>query len=219
VLESPFSRYTEAIKAVKIAADLNGALNPQRVIGLTSSLSGEGKSTIASNLAHLIADARGAAILVDADLRGSSLTQRLAPDSLGLVEVISANLPLDAAITLLPFSKLHFLGTGRATKLRHTNEILASAAMKNLVDTLRARYDHIIVDLSPVGPIVDVRTTGHFIDSYIYVIEWGKTKAGVIQRSLTEANCVHDRLLGAVLNKVDLRSLDLYEKYPRKYSY
>lgn len=219
VLEAPFSRYTEAIKAIKIAADLNDALNSNKVIGVTSSLSGEGKSTIASNLAHLIADAGATVILVDADLRGPSLTQRLAPNCVGLVEVISGNVALETAITPLPFSTLHFLGAGRDTKLPHTNEILASVSMKNLFETLRNRYDHVIVDLSPVGPIVDVRATAHIIDSYVYVIEWGKTRIDVINRSLADASGVYDRLLGVVLNKVNLKTLDLYENYSSRYFY
>ena len=82
--------------------------------------------------------------------------------------------------------------------------------MKSLIDTLRAKYDYVIVDLSPVAPIVDVRTTGHLIDSFVYVVEWGRTKVEAIERGFAEAQGVHDRLLGVALNKVDL---DVQSRY------
>lgn len=213
VVDSPFSRYAEAIRSVKIAADLSGVLKSTKIIGITSTLPNEGKSTIACNLAHLVADAGGSVILVDADLRSPTLTQKFAPDSLGSIGVVMGNIPLEAAITAIPFTNLHFLPAGPTSRLPHTNEILASAAMKKVFDLLRKRYDYIIVDLSPVAPIVDVRATGHFIDTYVYVIEWGKTKVEIIERGLSEAGNISDRLLGVVLNKVDTSAQSRYERY------
>ena len=221
-VDFPFSRYAESIRSVKIAADLSGALKSHKVIGLTSTLPNEGKSTIAANLSHLIADAGGSVILVDADLRSPSLSRRYAPESQGAIGAVMGSIALDDAIVSIPFSTLHFLPAGATAKLPHTNEILASAAFKKCIDVLRTKYDYIIVDLSPVAPIVDVRATGHFIDTYVYIVEWGKTKIEVIERGLAEASNVSDRLLGVVLNKVDTSAQSRYElyhgnKYHKKY--
>ncbi|PNG26870.1 polysaccharide biosynthesis tyrosine autokinase [Methylocella silvestris] len=219
VVDAPFSRYAEAVRSVKIAADLNGALKSHKVIGLTSTLPNEGKSTFASNLAHLIADAGGNVVLVDADLRSPSLSRWLAPDAPGLIDVVIGNVSLEKAIIQVSTSRLHFLAAGATSKLPHTNEILASAAMKSLIDSLRTNYDYIIVDLSPVAPIVDVRTTGHVIDTYVYIIEWGKTKIDVVERGLSEAQGVYDRLLGVVLNKVDMAAQSRYQRYHGNHYY
>jgi succinoglycan biosynthesis transport protein ExoP len=217
VVDARFSRYAEAIRAIKIAADISGTVKSHKVIGVTSTLPNEGKSSIASNLAHLIADAGGSVILVDADLRRPSLTRRFAPHAPGLIEVIRGNLSLDSAIiTIVPSSKLHFLPAGPTSRLPHTNEILASASMKELLDKLRAEFDYVIVDLSPVAPIADVRTTGHVIDTYVYVVEWGKTNVEAIKRGFTETQGVYDRLLGVVLNKVDMKA---QSRYSGGYSY
>ncbi len=79
-----------------------------------------------------------------------------------------------------------------------------------------------------MAPIVDVRATGHFIDTYVYVVEWGKTKIEVIERGQAAAGNVTDRLLGIVFNKVDTsvqRRYELYhgnkyhQKYYAKYGY
>ncbi len=214
VVGAPFSRFTEAIRSIKVAADVNGALKSHRIIGVTSTLPNEGKTSIASNLAHLIADAGARAVLVDADLRSPSLSNRLDPGAQGLVDVVLGTATLESALVTLPSSPgLAFLGAGSIAKLVHTNEILASAAMKKLMEGLRAQYDYVIVDLSPVAPIVDVRATGHIIDTYIFVVEWGKTKLEVIERALTEAHNVYDQLLGIVLNKVDMSVQSRYERY------
>jgi succinoglycan biosynthesis transport protein ExoP len=219
VVDAPFSRYAEAIRSVKIAADLNGALKSHKVIGVTSTLPNEGKSTLAANLGHLIADAGGRVLLLDGDLRSPSLSRWLAPDARGLIDVVIGNVSIDASIVTLRGSRLDFLPAGATSKLPHTNEILASAAMKSLVDGLRAKYDYIIVDLSPVAPIVDVRTTGHVIDTYVYAIEWGKTKIDVVERGLSEAQGVYDRLLGVVLTKVDMAAQSRYERYHGNHYY
>ena len=219
VVDAPFSRYAEAVRSVKIAADLNGALKSHKVIGLTSTLPNEGKSTLAANLGHLIADAGGRVLLLDGDLRSPSLSRWLAPDAPGLIDVVIGNVSIDASIITVPGSRLDFLPAGATSKLPHTNEILASAAMKSLIDRLRAKYDYIIVDLSPVAPIVDVRTTGHVIDTYVYVIEWGKTRIDVVERGLAEAQGVYDRLLGVVLTKVDMVAQSRYERYHGNHYY
>jgi polysaccharide biosynthesis transport protein len=69
----------------------------------------------------------------------------------------------------------------------------------------------VIADLSPLAPVVDVRSTAHFIDCYLFVIEWGKTKISVVEQALSTARVVHDNLLGVVLNKVDFARLGSYE--------
>lgn len=219
VIESPLSRFAEAIRSIKVAADINGALKGQKIIGFTSTLPNEGKSTVASNLAHLIADAGSSAVLVDADMRSPSLSRMLVPDAPGLVDIVLRTSSLESALLASPTKGLAILGAGSTANLVHTSEILASAAMKSLVEELRSRFDYVVVDLSPVAPIVDVRATGHIIDSYVYVVEWGKTRLEDIERALTEAQNVSDQLLGIVLNKVDLSAQSRYERYHGEHYY
>ena len=89
--------------------------------------------------------------------------------------------------------------------------------MKKLFDHLRSAYDYIIVDLPPLAPVVDVRSTVNIIDSYIYVIEWGRTKIDVVEHNLSIASGVYDRMLGVVLNKADTSVLGRYEGYNSNY--
>jgi succinoglycan biosynthesis transport protein ExoP len=91
--------------------------------------------------------------------------------------------------------------------------------MEKLFKQLRERYDRIIVDLSPLAPVVDVRATGKLIDSYVLVIEWARTKIDVVQHALREAPNVQKHMLGAVLNKVDLTVMSRYDESRYGYYY
>lgn len=220
VVRAPFSRYTESLRALKVIVDLNSCGKTKKVIGVTSSLPNEGKSTVAGNFAALLAHAGSRVILIDADLRKPSLSQHLGSTEAGLVDVVAGTTPLDAAIWTDPASGMAFLGAGtHSTKLAHPNDFLGSAVLKGLIDELRHSYDYVIVDLPPLAPVVDTRTTVAAIDSYVYVIEWGRTKVDVVQHSLASAREIYDRLLGVVLNKVDLAMLEHYERHRTDYYY
>jgi succinoglycan biosynthesis transport protein ExoP len=75
----------------------------------------------------------------------------------------------------------------------------------------------VIVDLPPLAPIVDVRATSKFIDSYFMVVEWGETKVDVVQHALSSADTVYDNLNGVILNKTDMNSLTRYDIHRDKY--
>jgi succinoglycan biosynthesis transport protein ExoP len=221
VADEPFSRFAESLRLIKVAADLSGIGKSSKIIGFTSSLPNEGKSTLAASLGLLIAQSGGRAILVDGDLRNPSLTRLLAPDAkAGFIELISEKARIEDVLWWSAgTTHLAFLPAVLESRVAHTNEILASAAAKNLFDELRERYEYIIVDLSPLAPVVDVRTTSHFIDSYVCVVEWGHTKTEVVKRALTDVPNVYENLLGVVLNKAEYNKLGRYDVHRGDYYY
>ncbi|HEY8032649.1 MAG TPA: AAA family ATPase [Methylocella sp.] len=222
VVDSPFSQFSEGLRSLKLAMDLNGMLKPNRVIGVTSTLPNEGKSTVASNFAHLLAHAGRRVMLIDCDLRKPSLSQQFAPDAVGgLIQVIAGKIELADAVWIEPASGLTFLPApaASASKLLHTDEILGSNAIKNFTDRLCETFDSVIVDLSPLLPVVDARATSNFIDSYVYIVEWGKTNKDIARRLLGETPEIHDRLLGVILNRADMRKMAHYEGYSSSYNY
>ncbi|MCA1411024.1 polysaccharide biosynthesis tyrosine autokinase [Bradyrhizobium sp. NBAIM20] len=220
VVGNPLSRFSEAVRSVKVAADLNQILRENRVLATTSTLPNEGKSTLSSNLAQLVAHGGARVILVDGDLRNPSLSRALVPDAeAGLVDVIAQKVKLEDALLLDPETQLSILPAGTTSKLLHTNEILASKAMRELVSLLRTQFDYVVIDMPPMAPVVDVRVTSSFVDSYIFVLEWGKTKIDVVRHNLRTAPEIQDKLLGVVLNKADTRALARYESYHGRYYY
>jgi polysaccharide biosynthesis transport protein len=218
VVDEPFSRYAEGVRAIKVAIDLAGLTRSNKVIGLTSSLPNEGKSSVSTNLAQLIANSGKRVVLVDCDLRNPSLSRLLTPSaSSGLIEVISGKMQVFETLWTEPSTMLDFAPTVLKNRLPHTNEIVASDAMKGIFAKLRQMYDFVIVDLPPLAPVVDVRSTTHLIDSYIFVVEWGATKIDVITHALRRSQVIQERLLGTVLNKVDISALGRFESYRGNY--
>jgi succinoglycan biosynthesis transport protein ExoP len=213
VVGTPFSRFAEAFRTIKVSIDLFPDAKAAKAIGITSTHPGEGKSTIAANLARLISHAGGKAILLDCDLRNPSLTRAIAPRAeLGLLDVVSGKNLLTDVIWTDPATSLVFVPMVAKTRLSHTNEILASAKMKKLIDHLREVYDYVLLDLPPLTPVVDVRSTNQIVDSYLFVIEWGRTSVEAVERALSSAPRVYDNLMGVILNKADL---DVMRNYSR----
>jgi polysaccharide biosynthesis transport protein len=227
VIDSPFSRFTESIRTIKIAADLEFGTKSTKVIGFTSAQPNEGKSTVAAAFAHLAAQTGARTILVDCDLRNPSLSRTLTRTSkAGIQDVIAGNLPLEELLWTDPVTGLAFLPAATRSRVAHTSEILASDAAKALFQKLRASYEYVVVDLSPLAPVVDVRTTTNFVDSFFFVIEWGRTKIDVVDHVLHDAPGVFERISGVVLNKADVDMLSRYgyhgyykNKYYNRYGY
>jgi succinoglycan biosynthesis transport protein ExoP len=212
IIDSPLSPFAESMRAVKVAVDLDRVAQSNKVIGITSSLPNEGKSTIAASLAQVSAHGGARVILVDCDLRKPTLSPNLTPKAtLGLLDVLGGKACLDDVIWSDPSTRLSFLPGIVRSRIIHTSDILASAATKRLFDQLRENYDYVIVDLPPLAPVVDARSATHFLDCYLFVVEWGKTRIGVVEHALTTARGVYDNLLGVVLNKVNLNRLARYE--------
>ncbi len=214
----PLSRFAESIRSIKLAIDLNPTKTSNKIVGITSALPNEGKSTIAASLAQLIAHAGKRVIVVDCDLRNPSLSANLAPNAtVGIVDVLSGARSLEEAIWRDPRTNLAFLPSAKRTPLFHTSEILSSEQTGKLFDKLRASYDYVIVDLPPLAPIVDVRATTPLIDCFILVVEWGRTRTDVVQHALHTAPNVYEALIGTVLNKTDMRAMKRYDSYLNDY--
>ena len=211
MIDAPYSRYAEEIHVVKLAVGVNGSTKSCKVIGVTSALPGEGKSTTAINLARLVARSGGTAALVDCDLRNPWLGRVFAVgERTGLSEVIVNNASLDETMRKDELTELMVLSAGDEPRFAHPSEILASEAIGGLFERLRQLFEWVIVDLPPMGPVTDVRATTSFIDAYLLVIEWGRTDYASVERALEKEPDIYDRLIGAVLNKVDVDRLPNY---------
>ncbi len=214
----PLSRFAESIRSIKLAIDLNPTKTSNRIVGITSALPNEGKSTVTAALAQIIAHAGKRVIMVDCDLRNPSLSTNLAPNaSAGIVDVLSGARSLEETIWRDPKTNLAFLPSAKRTPVFLTSEILSSEQTGKLFDKLRGSYDYVIVDLPPLAPIVDVRATTPLIDCFILVVEWGRTRTDVVQHALHTAPNVHEALIGTVLNKTDMRAMRRYDNYLNDY--
>jgi polysaccharide biosynthesis transport protein len=215
----PASRFTEAIRSIKFALDLASAVNGRKkIVGLTSALPNEGKSSITAALALLAAQVGARAVVVDLDLRNPTLSRTLAPNAEhGIVDVLLGHSSLDETLWIEPTSNLAMLPVSARGRHLHTTEILGSRAMRQLFDELHQRFEYVIVDLPPLVPVVDARATTEIIDNYFLVVEWGRTKTSVVVKALDSAAAINERLVGAILNKADIRNMGRYDTLSKTY--
>lgn len=218
-VNAPNSAYADAIRTLKLALD-SGPDAGCHVIGLTSHLPSEGKSTIAAGVASQMAATGRRVLLIDSDVRNPSLSRALFPDAkFGLLDVVVGEANLTQVMQRDPATGLTFLPMVPRPDIRNPTEALASRNVKLLIDSLRNYCDFIIVDMAPLISSVDVLAVSRFVDSYMLVIEWGTTKMEAVRHALANAPAVQMNMRGAVLNKVDFASLASYEPHGGYHDY
>lgn len=224
VLEAPRSIFAETLRNAKLASDVMFRGKSDRVIGVVSAMPGEGKSTTAANFAALLASSGKRTLLIDADLRNPGLTRMLKnPPQQGLVEAVLGEVPWASAVKIDPRTKLAILPVLPNDHLMHTSELLASQGMFNLMENARKMFDYIVVDLAPLGPVIDAKAFAPQVDGFLFVTEWGSTPTSVVRDLLNAEPQIKSKILGVILNKTDMTELGKFtnfggtERYRHKY--
>jgi succinoglycan biosynthesis transport protein ExoP len=211
VAQSPRSLFAETLRNIRFASDVTCADAPSRVIGITSVRPGDGKSTVAANLATLMAAPDGPVLLVDADPRNPGLSRRLHLTAYpGLVEAVMGKAPWRSLIRVQPETGVHLLPCEMPKLMSYSSELLGSAGMRALLAELRTVFPTIILDMAPLGPVVDARVLAPLADQIVLVAGWGTTPRQLLRRTLADDGLLGERLLGVVLNKVDMAALANY---------
>jgi polysaccharide biosynthesis transport protein len=214
----PLSRFTESLRSVKTSIDLAGIALPLKVIGILSSLPGEGKSTVAANLANLFASGGSKTLLIDGDLRNPTLTRTLAPYAVrGLLQLIQNTARLDEVLWSDPETGLKFLPTVTGHRVTNSADLLGSDRTRAVLKSLSEYFEYIIIDLPPLGAAVDGRAISPQIDGFIMVVEWRKTRRDVVSEALTSMGGAREKIVGGVLNKVNYRELNNVDGYSPGY--
>lgn len=203
-LDDPKSTYAEGVRTLRTSVLLSdGSARPTRRIMVCSSLPEEGKTSISSNLAIVLAE-REKVLLVDTDLRRPRLAKLFGmPASPGLWQVLSGEAPLDASIQTFPEGHLHLMTAGG--EIRNPQVMLASERFRALLETLSQRYDRIIFDTPPVQLVSDALLFARMMDAVILVARADTTGRKVVASAARHLRAAEAPLLGAVLNQVDIR--------------
>ncbi len=200
---APFSRFADTIRTTKVAIDLHSSTAYGKTIGIVSAGEGEGKTVTSANLAIFCADTGAKTLLIDADLRKCALSKSFGTDAVaGVVEVVRGASRFESTIIKLS-EHLSFLPAGNAFETANSSEILRSAGMEQLLKSASEAFDYILIDLPPLLSLIDARAIAPVLDGVLFVVEWGKTPRSVARDVLLHNPVVHEKCIGAVLNKVD----------------
>ncbi len=208
VVMNPLTPFAEAMRTLKVSLELSNVDHPPKVVLFTSVLPNEGKTSICANFAQHAANVGVNTLLIDADLRNPSLSARLCPDrNCGLMDLLSQRVNKDNAIItdhtgldILPSKNIPY----------NTAEILGSESMKSLLEELRLEYDLIVLDTSPVMPVIDAKVLMDVVDSLVLVVEWDKTPREAARNILNTLDPNREKITGVVLNKVEMKRMRGY---------
>jgi len=209
----PQSQMAESYRALRTSLLLSNLGTPPKIVMVTSARPQEGKTTTSINTAIVLAQKGVRVLLIDADLRRPSVhkTLGMGPRS-GLSNVLTGSVTLDHAITRSPIlSNLFILPAG--TPPPNPAELLASANMRDFLNDLRDKYDHIIIDTPPTLSVTDAVVLSQRVDAIILVIRSSKTTKQALRRARDILMQVNAKITGVLLNAVDLSSPDYYYYY------
>ena len=227
LMQKPRSAYAEAVRAVQVGLHFSNPDRPPQVVLVTSSLPGEGKTTLALSLATTAARSGHKSIVVDLDLRHPSVRRELgqAISGPGLVEAVNGENTLEDVIyrdETIP--NLHAITISRSTS--NPTDLLASPKLQALLAQLRSRYNYIILDAPPLLGLADTRIAARLADAVLFAVRWGKTNDEVAVNGMDSLLESRTAVAGAVLTQVDVRShtkraygdaLQYYGKYEKYY--
>jgi capsular exopolysaccharide synthesis family protein len=197
---APHSIVAEEYRAIRARLTQHEDHAPLRTIMITSPGGAEGKSVTAANLALAMAqEFQRRVVLVDADLRGPSVHSLFGIEGApGLAEVLAGEATLEEALVYLPDFRLTVLPAGGTPQF--PTELLGSAAMRRAIDTLRARFDRVLLDLPAVMPLADVGTVAPLTDGVVMVVRAGVTQRPALDQALEALE--DSKILGVVLNQI-----------------
>jgi succinoglycan biosynthesis transport protein ExoP len=203
------SAEAEAISNLRTALTFSGSPRPHQIFLISSSSSGEGKSTVAINLAIAFSQ-RGPTCLVDGDLRNPTVGSAFGLKSVkGLGDVLAGTNSLEQALTPVPdFPSLKVLAGGPVAV--NAADLISSEKMDATLKALKQQFEFVVVDSPPVIPFSDARSLAANSDAVILVGRYGLTTRRALTRSAQLLRDMNAPLLGVVLNDIDLNSPDYH---------
>lgn len=205
------SRVEEYYNALRTNIQLSG--EDIKVIAVSSTFPGEGKTTTSTNLALTFAKAGNKTLLVDADIRNSKMLGGVFKSDgkvTGLTEYLSGTTDLSQGLCETDEENLFVITSGQASP--NPTALLQSERFTTMMSVLRRHYDYIIVDTPPIGMVVDATLITKVCDASLLVVSTNEVKRKMVQKSKTQLEQSSTPFLGVVLNKYNVQA-DKYGFY------
>jgi capsular exopolysaccharide synthesis family protein len=213
------ANFVESFRAIRTNLLFSSPEQTGRTIAVTSSGPGEGKTLVATNLAIALAQAGGRVLLVDADMRKSRVHQVFQMKSTpGLSNVIVGNAKASEAVRATRIDNLWLLPAG--VHPPNPAELLGSKRFNEFLKTLTGHFDWVVVDTPPVMAVTDPCVAAHATQTVLFVVGAEMTSRQSAQRALEQLEHAKARVVGVVLNRVDLKHNGYYysQYYRKEYS-
>lgn len=196
-----FTLFQESIDSIRTSLYLILPKSERKLLAISSSVPGEGKTTTAISLAHSFSQLEKV-LIIDCDLRKPSVGERfgLSHNHPGLSNILLMNTPLKECIVTINNSNLDVLSAGMFTP--NPQELLSSAAFEQLITDLTNKYDRIILDTPPILPVKDAFIVGKLTQGILLVVKVNSTSKSVYKHTITLFTKHQITIDGVVLNRV-----------------
>ncbi|HUJ32842.1 MAG TPA: polysaccharide biosynthesis tyrosine autokinase [Candidatus Acidoferrum sp.] len=211
-LSPKYSALMEAFRSLRTSVLLSAADCPPRSLLVSSAQPGEGKTTVSTNLAISLAQLGQRVLLIDGDLRRPSVHRAFGVrDSLGIVSFLTGQQDWRAAVEKISVPGLEVLVSGPIPP--NPAELLSSDRMKKLVAEALEEYKFVVIDSPPLLNVADSRILATLVEGVVLVIKGGETPRELARRAQAYASDVGARVIGVVLNNVDLHREEYYYQH------
>jgi len=220
IMDKPLSSYAEAVRGAHLGVTLSNVDKPPRVILITSSGPGEGKSTMAVSMARAVARNGVKTVVIDGDLRRPRVAAvaGLENPAKGIVDALAGTAPLDECLHKDPRSEARILPCPVIPP--SPADLVTSRAMENLIQQLRSQFDYVFIDSSPLLPVNDGKLLSLLADAVLLVIRWEKTPRDAAITTMRSLIDVRARVAGVVLTRADHERFRYYSYgYQNYYNY
>lgn len=207
--------YYEVFKGLRAKVEYKMDMGNLRILAVSSAVAGEGKTLTAINLAaNMAATGRKKVLLMDMDLRKSSIAQELgmAPNP-GLSEFLSGSVPKEKLIRNSVVPGLSVVGGGRT--ISSPSDMLAGEKYRSLLRDFREQFDLVVLDTPPILPVPDAVTISEQVDAFILIYRLSQTPHPLFHQAVEELG--ERKILGVVLNGEEKKSDKYYSRYYGRY--
>jgi exopolysaccharide transport family protein len=209
IVDKPLSAFAEAFRNLRTSILYSRVDKPVRVIAVTSSLPGEGKTTTAFCLGRAMAMSGSRTVVVDCDVRRRNINRLLGQDpAVGLMEVLAGKATLDQALVLDAASGAWFLPLARSSFT--PKDLFGGQSMTNLLEDLKSRFEYVLLDTAPVLPVADTRALAPKADVVVFLTQWRRTPRRAVQTAFELLRSVGADIAGVALTQVDVREQARY---------
>lgn len=217
VLNRPRSTYTESLRAVRMAVEAPHPSLP-KVIAVTSSVPGEGKTTFSVSFARMMARLGKRVILVEADLHRPQFRKLLPMTTrMGLSDHILRDVPLDEVVQEDVRSGAHYIAAGTGTD--DPQSVLHAQGMDRMMEVLRGRYDLVVVDTPPIMVVTDAAIMARYHSRFLFAVRYGRTPRETVAAAFRQMEHYGIDVSGVILTRVDLKEHAHYGFNDRAYHY
>jgi len=214
----PKSMLSEAYRNIRTSLLLSFSEKPPKKIVITSPNPSEGKTTTAINTAIALSQTGAQVLVIDSDMRKPRIHKVFAVENgAGLSSFLSGQGELDSIVKKTNVPNLYYIPAGPIPP--NPSELLGSNLFKNMMESLEERFDHIVLDSPPVLGFADSIILSTLVDGVILVVLGGKTPRETLQRAKEVLHQVNAKILGVVINRIDIHRSDYGYYYYRYHHY